>query len=126
MRCSLEVEFSFILPRGYVDATGQVQREGSMRLATALDEIEAIHDARVVANEAYLPVALLSRVITRLGNIPTMTPSIMEKLYAADLAYLEDFYLRLNVHEQVTVGAICPHCGTSFQLQVAPLDVEHV
>lgn len=121
----MELEFPFILPRGYMDAAGQVQREGTMRLATAIDEIEAIHDGRVVANEAYLPVALLSRVITRLGNLPAVTPSIVEQLYAADLAYLEDFYLRLNVHEQVTVGAICPHCGTSFQLQVAPLDVEH-
>ena len=122
----MEVEFSFILPRGYVDATGQVQREGTMRLATALDEIEAIHDARVEANEAYLPVALLSRVITRLGDLPSLTWSVVEQLYAGDLAYLEDFYLRLNANEQVTVGAICPHCGTSFQFQVAPLDVENV
>ena len=122
----MEVEFPFILPRGYVDATGQVQREGTMRLATALDEIEAIHDARVEANEAYLPVALLSRVITRLGDLPSLTWSVVEQLYAGDLAYLEDFYLRLNANEQVTVGAICPHCGTSFQFQVAPLDVENV
>lgn len=125
MRCSLEVEFPFILPRGYADATGQVHREGSMRLATALDEIESVHDPRVLANEAYLPVALLSRVITRLGGISSITPSLVEQLYAADLAYLEDLYLRLNLHEQVTVGAVCPHCGTSFQFQVAPLDVEH-
>ena len=124
MRCSLEVEFPFILPRGYTDATGQVHHEGRMRLATALDEIEAVHDPRVLANEAYLPVALLSRVITRLGTMPSITPAVVEQLYAADLAYLEDLYLRLNLHEHVTVGAICPHCGTSFQFQVAPLEVE--
>lgn len=120
----MEVEFPFILPRGYTDASGQVHREGGMRLATALDEIEAIHDPRVLSNEAYLPVALLSRVITRLGSIPSITPSQVEQFFAADLAYLEDLYLRLNLHEQVMVGAICPHCGTSFQLQVAPLEVE--
>jgi len=121
----LEVEFSFILPRGYMDATGQVHREGYIRLATALDEIESIHDPRVLENEAYLPVALLSRVITRLGTVQSVTPSVVEQFYAADLAYLEDMYLRLNMHEQVSVGAICPHCGTSFQFQVAPLDVEN-
>lgn len=124
MRCSLEVEFPFSLPRGYADATGQVHREGRMRLATALDEIEAVHDPRVLMNEAYLPVALLSRVITRLGGMPSITPSVVEQFYAADLAYLEDLYLRLNLHEHVTVGTICPHCGTSFQFQVAPLEVE--
>jgi hypothetical protein len=120
----LKVEFPFILPRGYADATGQVHREGGMRLATAIDEIEAIHDPRVLSNEAYLPVALLSRVITRLGGIPSITPAIVEQFYAADLAYLEDLYLRLNLHEQVMVGAVCPHCGMSFQLQVAPLEAK--
>jgi hypothetical protein len=126
VRCSLEVEFPFILPRGYVDAAGQVQREGSMRLATAIDEIESIHDPRVLSNEAYLPVALLSRVITRLGSLPSITPAMVEHFYAADLAYLEDLYLRLNLHEQVMVGAVCPHCGTSFQMQVAPLEANDV
>jgi hypothetical protein len=117
----LEVEYSFILPRGYADATGQVHREGGMRLATALDEIEAIHDPRVLSNEAYLPVALLSRVITRLGSLPSVTPAIVEQFYAADLAYL-----RLNLHEQVTLGAVCPHCGMQFQMQVAPLEASDV
>jgi hypothetical protein len=124
MRYGLEVEFLFTLPRGYTDATGQVHREGHMRLATALDEIEAVHDPRVLANEAYLPVVLLSRVITRLGSLPSITPSVIEQFFAADLAYLEDLYLRLNLHEHVSVGAVCPHCGTSFQFQVAPLEVE--
>ena len=122
----MEVEYSFILPRGYVDATGQVHREGGMRLATALDEIEAIHDPRVLSNEAYLPVALLSRVITRLGDAASVTPAMVEQFYAADLAYLEDLYLRLNLHEQVTIGAVCPHCGMSFQMQVAPLEANDV
>lgn len=120
----MEVEFPFILPRGYADATGQVHREGRVRLATALDEIEAVHDPRVLANEAYLPVALLSRVITHLEGVPSITPAIVERFYAADLAYLEDLYLRLNLHEHMSVGAVCPHCGTAFQLQVAPLEVE--
>ena len=118
-------EYPFTLPRGYVDATGQVHREGSMRLATALDEIEAVQNPRVLANEAYLPVALLSRVITRLGSLASVTPAVLEQLYAADLAYLEDLYLRLNTYERVMIGAVCPHCGTSFHLQAAPLEVEN-
>ena len=126
MRCSLDVEYPFTLPRGFTDAAGQIHREGGMRLATALDEIEAIHDPRVLANEAYLPVALLSRVITRLGELPSITPSVVENLYASDIAFLEDLYLRLNLSETVTVGAVCPHCGTSFHMQVAPLELNDV
>ena len=119
------IEYPFTLPRGYVDAAGKIHREGNMRLATALDEIEAIQDPRVLANEAYLPVALLSRVIIRLGSLPSVNTPVIEQFYAADIAYLEDLYLRLNVYERVLVGTVCPHCGASFQLQVAPLDVEH-
>ena len=116
-------EYLFTLPRGYVDATGQVHREGSMRLATALDEIEAMQSPRVLANEAYLPVALLSRVITRLGSLPSLSPAVIEQFYVADLAFLEDLYLRLNSYEHVDIDAICPHCDKSFQLQVSPLEV---
>ena len=115
-------EYLFSLPRGYRDATGQVHREGSMRPATALDEIEAVQSPRVLANEAYLPVALLSRVITRLGSLPAITPAVIEQVFVADLAYLEDLYLRLNSYEKVDIDATCPHCDKSFQLQIAPLE----
>ena len=119
----MEVEIPFVLPRGYLDATGQVHRDGSMRMATALDEIETVQNPRVLANEAYLPVALLSRVITRLGSLPAVSPSIMEQFFVADLAYLEDLYLRLNSFEKVDIATTCPHCDKSFQLQIAPLEV---
>ncbi len=114
-------EFSFTLPRGYVDVAGQVQRVGRMRLALALDEIEAIQDPRVQANQAYLPVLLLSRVIVQLGDLPAVTPQIIGGLFAIDLAYLEDLYQRINSPELVLVGAVCPYCSSQFQLQVSPL-----
>jgi hypothetical protein len=116
-----EAEFRFSLPRGYVDASGQVHREGRMRLATALDEIGSVADPRVQANEAYLPVVLLSRVVKCLGALPAVGPQVIEGLYASDLAYLEDLYQHLNSPQRVTVGAVCPHCSGSFELQVAPL-----
>ncbi|MDF1512928.1 MAG: phage tail assembly protein [Anaerolineae bacterium] len=111
----------FTLPHGYIDAEGRVHQEGTMRLATALDEIESVAHPRVVANEAYLAVILISRVVLQLGTLPEVTPQVVEQLYAADLAYLEDLYLRLNSHESVIVGAMCPHCDHQFNLRVAPL-----
>ena len=114
-------EFSFTLPRGYVDASGQLHRSGIMRMASALDEIECIQDPRVQTNEAYLPVLLLSRVIMQLGALERISPEIIAALFVIDLAYLEDFYQRINQPEPVLVGAICPACSQQFQLQVAPL-----
>lgn len=117
----MQTVFDFVLPRGYMDEFGQLHRQGQIRLATALDEIEPQRDARVVANESYLSILLLSRVVVRLGTVPAITPQIIERLFASDLAYLQELYLRLNAPEPVVVGAICPHCSTLFQLQVAPL-----
>lgn len=116
------MEFEFELPKGYVDANGNVHRQGSMRLAMAIDEIEPLQDPRVQANEAYLLILILARVVTRLGDLPAVTPDIIEGIYASDLAYLEDLYQRLNAPELVVVGAVCPNCSTQFQLQVAPLN----
>src|SRR5690606_39836220 len=92
----LQTEFEFVLPKGYVDAHGTVHREGRMRLATAMDEIAPLRDPRVRANEAYLVVILLSQVITRLGTLPKVTPEMIEGFFAADLAYLQDFYRQIN------------------------------
>ncbi len=117
----METTFPFTLPRGLA-AGDQVQRSGRMRLATARDEIESMNDPRVLANEAYLPVLLLSRVIVQLGDLSPVPPQVVEGLFASDLAYLEDLYERLNSPERVALGAVCPHCSTQFQIQVAPLE----
>jgi len=120
----VQTEYDFLLPRGFVDAQGRVHRSGRMRLATAMDEIEAVQDPRVQANEAYLPIVLLSRVVLRLGELPLVNPQVLEGLFASDMAYLEDVYLRLNSQESVVLGVACPHCGGRFDLQVAPLSGE--
>lgn len=117
----MHTNYEFTLPQGYVDRAGETHRQGVMRLATARDEIQAVGHPQVQANEAYLPVVLLSRVITRLGPITEITPQIIETLFAADLAYLEDLYLRLNSYEDVIVKAACPHCNQELNLRVAPM-----
>jgi hypothetical protein len=117
----VQTEFEFTLPRGYVDGDGRVHKEGVMRLATAMDEIAPLRDLRVKANEAYLTIILLSRVITQLGDLPSVTTGTIEKLYAADLAYLQDFYRRINEEGQNVVQVTCPSCGHAFDTEVVPL-----
>jgi hypothetical protein len=93
---SLQTEFEFTLPVGYVDREGNVHKKGTMRLATAMDEITPLNDMRVQANEAYLVIVLLTRVITSLGTLPHINTSVVENLFAADLAYLQEFYRQIN------------------------------
>ncbi|NDJ84546.1 MAG: phage tail assembly protein [Chloroflexi bacterium] len=120
----LQTEFDFALPRGFVDEYGNLHKEGTMRLATALDEIEPLRDPRVRNNEAYLTILLLARVITRLGTFREVPVGVIEKLFAADLAYLQDFYQEINGAEPRQLDITCPNCGHHFTEEVSLLGGE--
>jgi hypothetical protein len=117
----LQTEHPFCLPCGYLDEDGNLHREGVMRMATAADEILPLKEARVQSNPAYLIVILLSRVITKLGTVEHINPPLIEKLYAADLAYLQEFYNRVNRSGRPTVPASCPKCGHEYELEISGL-----
>jgi len=94
---TLQTEFDFTLPKGYVDSSGTLHRAGSMRLATARDEIEPLRDPRVSGpDDPFLTVIVLSRVVQRLGTLSQVTPREIENLFAADLAFLQDLYGIIN------------------------------
>jgi hypothetical protein len=115
----LQTEHEFTLPFGYLDDEGTLHRDGVMRMATAADEIQPLRDARVQANDAYLVVILLSRVITRLGGVSHINPKVIEGLYAIDLAYLQEFYNQVNRTGAPCVPALCPQCSHEFELELA-------
>ncbi len=115
----LQTEYSFVLPRGYVDDSGTVHRHGVMRLATAKDEILPLRDPRVRDNEAYLTVLLLARVVLRIGDVDSVHPGIIERLFATDLAFLQDLYRRVNSEGHTHAAVTCPSCGTDFEVDVA-------
>jgi hypothetical protein len=93
---TFQTEIEFELPKGYLDESGTLHRRGTMRLATAADEILPLRDPRVQQNEGYLAVIVLARVITRLGSLPDVHTGIIEGLFASDLAYLERLYETFN------------------------------
>ncbi len=117
----LQTEFEFELPVGFVDAEGNLHKAGTMRLATAMDEITPLNDMRVQSNEAYLVIVLLARVITSLGTLAHINTSVIENLFAADLAYLQAFYQQINETGKTRFTRACPHCGKSFELDLAQL-----
>lgn len=115
----LRTEFGFELPRGYVDGSGTVHRQGVMRLATARDELVPLHDDRVRENPAYLTVVLLGRVITRIGTVEDVHAGIIEQLFASDLAFLQDLYRRVNTEGHTRAAVTCPSCRHDFSVDVA-------
>lgn len=116
---ALQTEYSFVLPRGLVDEDGTVHRDGVMRLATARDEILPLRDPRVRENEAYLSIVLLARVVERIGTVADVHAGVIERLFAADLAFLQDLYRRINQEGHTLAAVTCPACQHDFQVDVA-------
>jgi hypothetical protein len=119
---AMKTEYAFQLPRGFVDAHGAVHRDGTMRLATARDEIEPLRDAAVRQNEAYLTVLLLARVVTRIGDVTEVTPDVIERLYAADFDHLQRLYERLNTNGEVVGSVKCPECAHEFEVDLSQVE----
>lgn len=105
-----KTEFEFTLPKGFVDRDGNLHKKGIMRLATAKDEIAPLQDHRVRNNESYMIIILLSRVITKLGDLKNVDTSTVEQLFSSDLDFLQRFYQKINSEESSDVKIKCPHC----------------
>lgn len=117
---TLRTMVPFTLPIGYRDDAGQLHQDGEMRLATAGDEILPLRDPRVQANPAYLAIIVLSRVVTRLGDLDVITPKIIEDMFAADLGHLQVLYDEVNGSAERAPTVTCPRCEHQFQTDAEP------
>ncbi|MGH9125319.1 MAG: hypothetical protein ACRDZ8_11425 [Acidimicrobiales bacterium] len=103
----MRTEYEFILPRGYLDEEGVVHRKGTMRLATARDELEPLRDPTInSADDPRLTIVVLARVVETLGTLRLVTAHEIEGLFAADLAYLQDFYGVINFGTDEDINAL--------------------
>ena len=118
---NLQTEFEFTLPRGYVDKDGDLHRNGIMRLSNAKDEILPLQDPRVQHNQAYLIVILLSRVVTKLGDVKDINPGVIENLFSSDLSYLQHFYNQINGNGRAVQKVVCPECEKEFEVSLNSL-----
>lgn len=109
-----QTTYPFRLPKGYLDGGGTLHREGQMRLATAGDELSALRDPRVKADESFMNILLLSRVVTALGTLREITPAVMEGLFVGDLEFLQNMYDTINRADNPKIQVTCPHCGEQF------------
>jgi len=119
MQQEFKTETKFELPRGYIDEEGNLHRIGTMRMATARDEIYAQGNPLGVHNDAKMVVRLLARVIHKIGSI-TVDEHLIENLFSVDYAYLQDLYMRLNSTELPSIEINCPECGHQFHQEMAP------
>lgn len=114
----LTTEYEFELPKGFLDHAGALHRRGKMRLATAGDEIGATRDPRVIANPAYLTMVVLASVISELEGVEQVLPSTIERMFTADLAFLQDMYQRINDVAPPSMQVVCPKCGEQHEVLI--------
>ena len=118
----MQTQIEFTLPRGYVDDRGDVHRVGTMRLATARDEIEPLREVDVRQNAAYLSVLLLARTVMRIGTLTAITPALIENLYAADFDHLQRLYERINTDGDAVGIVSCPECAHRFEVDLTEIE----
>ena len=69
----------------------------------------------------YLTVVLLARVIKRLGTLEAdaVNASVVENLFASDLAFLQDLYGRINAEGHARAAVSCPACHHDFTIDLS-------
>ena len=113
---SLQTSYPFVLPRGYVDAAGHAaqgrpdaagDRAGRARAAARPD--------RTGPDDPRLTVLVLARVVEKLGTVELVSSHEIEGLFAADLAFLQDFYGVINFgnQEEYEATAACAGRGAA-------------
>lgn len=104
-------EMDFVLPIGYQDENGELHREGTMRLATALDEIEVHNDEKSFSSERFHDVLLMARIIPKIGTISAVSVAIIQNLYEVDFRYLQTLYKEINGQLENEIKVKCPKCN---------------
>lgn len=116
---TIQTRVPFTLPLGLTTDDGDTHREGVMRLASAMDELQPLATAEVRRNEAYLTVLLLARTVVSIGPVTDITPGLIEGMYAADFDHLQRLYERLNTDREAWGSVICPDCSHEFDVDLS-------
>ena len=95
METPISTEYAVELPIGYRSPEGQLHRSGTMRLATAGDEINAMRDPLVRADPNCLIHVLLARTL-KLDGIATMSASVIQEFFLRDFAHVHKVFNEIN------------------------------
>jgi hypothetical protein len=121
MNEAIRTEFTFTLPKGYVDKDGTLQREVVLREINGADQ-EAMLAPQLRQNPAKMLTALLARVIVRLGSLDRarIDTAVTAALTKRDRDFLIVKLKEIDSGPELDIDVECPDCGRKFK---AALDV---
>jgi hypothetical protein len=88
-------EFDFQLPKGLIDANGELHAQGKMRLLTANDEL-IVQELSSRDRNIDIVFLLLAQAIAKLGNLQQVTAQQLEQLFLPDFVYFQDLFSQLQ------------------------------
>ncbi|GBO52957.1 hypothetical protein APA_758 [Pseudanabaena sp. lw0831] len=98
-------EFDFKLPKGLIDANGELQAQGKMRLLTAKDEL-IVQDLSSRDRNIDIVFLLLAQAIAKLGNLHQVTAQQLEQLFLPDFVYFQNLFSQLQPQNVTTSGEL--------------------
>ena len=117
----IKTDYTFELPKGFVDDKGQAHREVTLREITGADQ-EAMLNPQFRNNPAKMLTALLARVIVKLGSLEgrQVDTSVTANMFKSDRDFLIMKLKEIDSGPEMEIDVECPDCGKKFK---AMLDV---
>ena len=112
----IQREFTFELPKGYVDRDGNMHREVVLREINGADQ-EAMLNPQFSKNPAKMLTSLLARVVMRLGTLDKarIDTHVTSELLKTDRDFLLLKLKELDSGPDMEMDVECPDCGRKFK-----------
>lgn len=113
---AIRTEYTYELPKGYVDKDGTLHREVVLREITGADQ-EAMLNPQLKNNPARMLTALLARVIVRLGSLDKarIDTSVTAGMLKSDRDFLIMKLKEIDSGPDLEIDVECPDCATKFK-----------
>jgi hypothetical protein len=120
---TIQREFTFELPKGYVDREGNLHREVVLREINGADQ-EAMLNPQFRNNPAKMLSSLLARVIMRLGTLEKarIDTGVTAQLLKSDRDFLIMKLKELDSGPDLELDVECPDCGRRFKASLDMAD----
>jgi len=114
-------EYTYELPKGYVDDKGQLHKDVTIREITGADQ-EAMLNPQFRNNPAKMLTALLARVIVKLGALEgrQVDTHVTAAMFKSDRDFLIMKLKEIDSGPEMEIDVECPDCGKKFK---AMLDI---
>ena len=119
----VKTEYSFELPKGYVDKDGTLHKEVVLREITGSDQ-EAMLNPQLRTNPAKMLTALLARVIVKLGSLEEkkIDTSVTAGMFKSDRDFLIMKLKEIDSGPDMEIDVECPGCGNKFKAMLDMAD----